>query len=121
MAANDCTDVAEAETLAIWEQFKASPAAFSDELVEQTSKALFGMDARLSVRAPLLLMTKTGQELIDHVEGDPEMAAMFRQLAESAEHSANVLREAAGLLDTARFRIAIALCAAPEDKGGADA
>jgi hypothetical protein len=121
MAECNCTDVAEVDPDALWEQFKAAPAAVSDELIEQTSKALFGTEARLAIRAPLLMLTKTGQQLVDHVERDPEMVAVFRELMECAQERAKVLRAAAEMLDTAGFRLRIALCAAPEDAGAADA
>lgn len=121
MAEINCTDVVETDPDALWEQFKSAPAAASDQLIALTSKALFGTEARRTIRAPLLMLTKTARELVDLVERDPEMVAVFREVMECAQERAAVLRAAAEMLDMAGSRLRIALCAAPEDAGAGDA
>ncbi|MCQ9373276.1 hypothetical protein NMQ14_03325 [Methyloversatilis sp. XJ19-13] len=121
MAEINCTDVVEADPDALWEQFKSTRASASYGLVELTSKALFGAEARRAIREPLLMLTKTEQELADLLERDPEMVAVFREMMGGAQKRATALRAAAEMLDMAGARLRVALCAAPEDAGTADA
>jgi hypothetical protein len=121
MAESNCTDVVEGDPDALWEQFKSTRVSASHGLVELTSKALFGTEARRDIRAPLLMLTKTEQELIDLVERDPEMVAVFREIMGGAQKRAAALRAAAAMLDISGARLRTALCAAPEDAGAADA
>ena len=102
---------------ALWKQFEECPPLLTPEEMEETSRMLFAADGVRTVRAGLVMLTKSGRELLDVLHGDPEMAGAFGELAECIKDRADRLRGVAEALETAEMRLQLVLCDAGTDGG----
>lgn len=95
---------------ALWKQFEECQPVLTSEELEETSRMLFATKGVRTVRAGLVMLTKSGRELLDVMHGDPEMVGVFEELAECVKDRAERLRGVADALDTAGTRLSVALC-----------
>jgi len=94
----------------LWKQFEDCPPVLTPEELEETSRMLFATEGVRTVKAGLVMLTKSGRELLDILHGDAEMVGVFEELAECVKDRAERLRFVAEILDTAQTRLALALC-----------
>lgn len=95
---------------ALWKQFEKCQPVLTSEELEETSRMLFATDGVRTVRAGLVMLTKSGRELLDVMHGDPEMVGVFEELAVCVKDRAQLLRGVADALETAETRLTLALC-----------
>lgn len=94
----------------LWKQFEECQPVLTSEELEETSRMLFATEGIRTVRAGLVMLTKSGRELLEVVHGDPEMVSVFEELVECVKDRAQRLRGVADALETAQTRLTLALC-----------
>jgi hypothetical protein len=110
MAENDGMPATDAEAEALWTEFLASPALMTMTDWEGARNVLFDTGGMRTVSATLLILTKSGQELVDLMHKGPDMVSAFDELAECAESRAESLRCTAEAMEAAAMRLRLALC-----------
>lgn len=98
---------------ALWKQFEECQPMMTIEELEETSRMLFGAGGRRTVRAGLLMLTKSGRDLLKMMRNDSDMVSAFKDLAECAKDRAERMRGVAEALETAALRLGCALCDVP--------
>ena len=100
------------EMRALLEGFERQPAQLTSEEVEIIEQH-FRTDALSSVyrRVGLVLLEKTGRELLEMAEGDREHAATLADAVAGIEYAEVTFRTIADNLKTAALRAQLALCA----------
>jgi hypothetical protein len=107
---SDADELREVERL--FADLEAQPAQIMDA-DKIDAQFLNGYDRRIR-RAALLTLQKSGQELIHSVTGDRGMAVAMACIMSTATEYAKSLREFAEIMDSASFRIRLALCNRPD-------
>ena len=92
------------DTDALWTAFLASPAQMTMHEMEEVSRMPFAVEGRRTVRAGLVILTKSGKELLNVMHGDAGMVEFFAELAECAKDRAARLHGVAEALDGAAIR-----------------
>jgi hypothetical protein len=95
---------------ALWAQFLAAPAVMTCDDLDTVTRDTFGPDAVRTLRCSLVMLTRSGLDLVEMMHKDGEIAPIFRELTECATARAAALREVADLLDMAAVRLKLALC-----------
>lgn len=115
MAEINSTAVSEGELDALWAAFLDAPALLSADKIDKVSRDLFGKDTVRTVRATLLMLTKSGAELLEVMHSDEQMPNVFRELIACGKDHAKHLREVAEVIEAATGRLNLALCDAPSE------
>lgn len=99
----------EAQALRMFKQFAKSPAMLTEDMFTEIERGLSTGADGVTRRCGLAMMIKSGRELVDLAQGKRESAVLLAMGAECAKHSAERLRELAGIMDSAHARLLLAL------------
>lgn len=94
-------------------KFDAQPAQITPEQRDRI-EAQFSTSNGMWRRLGLATLAQSGSELIEAVTADREIAIEFAYAANITKEYAAMLRNFAGLMDTASARISVALCSRPD-------
>jgi hypothetical protein len=96
----------------LFEQLEAQPAQIED--ADKMDAQFLKLSDRRTRRAVLLTLEMSGQQLLDAVTGDRGIAVAMACVMSTAMEYAKSLREFAEIMESASFRIRLALCNRPD-------